>query len=81
MEKGEPMKTLNCAKHPNGLIEHSYDLTQPVLNGIPSGEGWKSNHKYRCHDCGVELISLAEAEELAKSERVRTRCEMDRTVG
>lgn len=58
---GVATRTLTCAKHPNGLIDHTYDLTQAVLNGIPSGEGWKSNHKYHCHDCGIELLSLAEA--------------------
>ena len=58
---------LYCPKHPDGLIDHHYDLTQCVLNGYPSGEGVKSNHKYFCHDCGVELKSLSEVscEEMA----------------
>lgn len=61
-------KPYPCPKHPDGLIEHSYDLTQTVLNGLPSGEGVKSNHKYTCHDCGMELETLDEFCERTRTE-------------
>ena len=63
-----PMKPYPCPKHPDGLVESSYDLTQTVLNGLPSGEGVRSNYKLRCHECGMELETLGEFVERSKAE-------------
>lgn len=63
------MKPLCCPVHPDGLIRHSYDLTQTVLNGTPSGEGVRSNHRYECADCGRELASLSAVSEAENSAR------------
>lgn len=51
----------DCPQHPDALIRHTCDLTQTVLNGMPSGEGVASNHKYFCADCDRELLSLKDA--------------------
>ena len=73
------MKPSFCPKHPDGLIDHAYDLTQVILNGTPSGDGYKSNHRYSCHDCGLELESLDEFVQRSKTEE-RLRKDFERAA-
>lgn len=46
-----------CPYHPDSKIKESYDLTRYIYNGYPRGEGEKSNFKYECLECGLELAA------------------------
>ena len=45
----------HCEKHPTAMIRHSWNESHYILNGLPSGEGIKSEHAYECADCGRPL--------------------------
>jgi len=45
----------HCERHPNAMIRHSWDEHHYILNGLPAGEGWKSNHTFECAECGRPL--------------------------
>jgi len=49
-----------CPKHPDAPIRHLWDQTHYILNGYPAGLGIKSNHRYECSVCGLELCSEEE---------------------
>jgi hypothetical protein len=55
-----------CDKHPNAQIRHEWDQTHYVLNGYPAGTGVRSNHRYFCNECGLELCSDEEYEKRRK---------------
>lgn len=44
-----------CPQHPQAQIRRSWDQTHYVMNGYPAGTGTKSNFKYECAECGLEL--------------------------
>jgi DNA-directed RNA polymerase subunit RPC12/RpoP len=44
-----------CPNHPNSRVRHFWDETHAVLNGYPAGLGTKSNHRYECAECGLQL--------------------------
>lgn len=46
-----------CEDHPDAQVRHLYDLTHYVMNGYPSGEGIRSNHRYECAVCQRELAA------------------------
>lgn len=45
----------HCEKHPTAMVRHSWNESHYILNGMPSGEGIKSEHAYVCAECGRPL--------------------------
>ena len=44
-----------CAEHPDAPVRHSWNRTQYVMNGLPSGSAVDSDHLYQCSECGQRL--------------------------
>ena len=53
-----------CPRHPNAYVQHSWDEKHYVMNGYPVGLGSKSNHRFECAECGLELQPDFEAKEV-----------------
>jgi len=49
------LKNIHCKEHPNAPVKHFWDEGHFILNGYPTGEGIKSNHKFECSECRKEL--------------------------
>jgi len=44
-----------CPEHPKAQIRRSWDQTHYVMNGYPAGIGTRSNFRYECAECGLQL--------------------------
>lgn len=44
-----------CPKHPQAQVRHSWAETRYAMNGYPVGRPIRTQHRYECAECGLEL--------------------------